>query len=341
MTDADRGTLYDAHCAGLQHDHYDLPDDAVYLAVVREQMYGISAVVDENVRELSPPTDLFEEFKRRADEIGHNDAWEAVDFEQQFREHLYVDADAQAGLDRVGRLLDAGRDVVLVCYENTDEKRCHREVLADVLREGYSGRGLVVAEFDADTLGDGVEARCYHCEREGVVDVSPAVRGYDRLACEECLAAGRLDDYALGFDPDRDDVDDRRRGERDAGDHDDEHELATDGDGRPIDNGELEASDGGDSTDSDGSPSDVPSSSRFRGHTPPGWDAEYTVTAAYLTTTTSDSATDRECAATGGAIDATVGHVGVTLRRETDHYRPDIRTVYVRDAATLREWFDE
>ena len=131
-----RGTLYDAHAAGLQHDNYpEIPDDATYFAVVRNQMYGISAVTDEWVPELAPH-DLLDDFKEAADELGHNEAWEAVDFEARFRAYLRESEAAQASLDRVRALLDVGEDVVLVCYENTDDKRCHREILVDVLTEG-------------------------------------------------------------------------------------------------------------------------------------------------------------------------------------------------------------
>lgn len=41
------------------------------------------------------------------------------------REHLDESDDARDALDRLQGLLRDGRDVALVCYENTDEKRCH------------------------------------------------------------------------------------------------------------------------------------------------------------------------------------------------------------------------
>jgi uncharacterized protein YeaO (DUF488 family) len=64
----------------------------------------------------------------------HNAAFEETDFAARYREHLRSGAAADAAADLRSRLAD-GEDIVLVCYENTDDKRCHRTTLADVLTD--------------------------------------------------------------------------------------------------------------------------------------------------------------------------------------------------------------
>lgn len=89
----------------------------------------------------SAPADFLEEFQRReesfkidgmCEEGAHNAAWEELDFEERYRDHLTSD-EAQAAMDDLVSLLQAGEDVALVCYENTDQKRCHRTILREEL----------------------------------------------------------------------------------------------------------------------------------------------------------------------------------------------------------------
>jgi uncharacterized protein YeaO (DUF488 family) len=133
-TGADTGTLHDTYHAALQNDHVEPADDDLVLGVVREQMYGIQKYIDENWSALAPPTELLHEFKDTADEIGHNEAVEAVDFRSRYRGHLTGTAQVMK-VNNIIRELEAGRDVWLVCYENTDDKFCHREVLAENIRD--------------------------------------------------------------------------------------------------------------------------------------------------------------------------------------------------------------
>ena len=138
------GRLTDTYASALQHDLVDLPEDTVRFGVVRQQTRWFAPYVDENLSALGPPTDLFDEFRDRRDELAdeglddaeaHNRAWADVEYDRRYRDHLVESADAQAALDRVRERLSAGDDVVLVCYENTDEKRCHRTLLREYLAE--------------------------------------------------------------------------------------------------------------------------------------------------------------------------------------------------------------
>lgn len=135
--------LDDTYVAALHHDLVDVPPEATLVGVVRRPTGWFRSAVDENSPALGPPENLLDEFKRvhedcktqgMCDEGAHNAAWEDVDFEDRYRAHLADDADAQ---DAVGALLERlreGESLVLVCYENTDQKRCHRTILGDRLR---------------------------------------------------------------------------------------------------------------------------------------------------------------------------------------------------------------
>lgn len=139
------GSLTDTYVAALQHDLVDVPAETTRVGVVRKPTRWFHGVVDENRPALGPPTALLEDAKDReesfameglCDEEAHNAAWEAVDFEARYREYLETDANARAEIDDLQTLLDDGEDVALVCYENTDQKRCHRTILRDLLTDG-------------------------------------------------------------------------------------------------------------------------------------------------------------------------------------------------------------
>ena len=134
MTEQDGvGTLHDTYHAALQHGHVNPADDDLVLGVVREPMYGIQKYIDENWPALAPTADLLGEFKDAADEMGHNPAVAAVDFRPRYRDSLAGIAQQMKMNDIVG-VLEEGRDVWLVCYENTDEKFCHREILKEEIK---------------------------------------------------------------------------------------------------------------------------------------------------------------------------------------------------------------
>lgn len=135
------GTLTDTYVAAIQHDLVDLPESVRRVGVVRKPTRWFHGVVDENWPTLGPPEDLLDDFQEReerfkrqgmCDEGAHNAAWEELDFAERYRE--YLDShEAQSALEDIRNFLDHGTDVALVCYENTDQKRCHRTILRDVL----------------------------------------------------------------------------------------------------------------------------------------------------------------------------------------------------------------
>ena len=137
------GEIFDTYVAALQHDLTSLPSDARRVGVVRKPTPWFHGVVDENRPALGPSDDLLDEFQTRRDEFGlqgmcdegaHNAAWEELDFAERYRDHLDTD-EARAAISELSDLLDSGTDVALVCYENTDSKRCHRTILRDVLED--------------------------------------------------------------------------------------------------------------------------------------------------------------------------------------------------------------
>lgn len=136
------GTVHDTYVAALQHDIADVPDEAVRVGVVRRPTPWFYAQVDENVPELGPPADLLEEFKDRyehrqeqglGDAEAHNTALEDVDYDARYRSYLDESDEARAAIEDLRNRLESGEDVVLVCYENTEEKRCHRTLLRSEL----------------------------------------------------------------------------------------------------------------------------------------------------------------------------------------------------------------
>jgi uncharacterized protein YeaO (DUF488 family) len=69
------------------------------------------------------------------DAEAHNAAAEAVDYTDRYWAHLEESADASADIEYVRSLLADGETVVLVCFENTDQKRCHRTLLKEHLKK--------------------------------------------------------------------------------------------------------------------------------------------------------------------------------------------------------------
>ncbi|WP_225335091.1 DUF488 domain-containing protein [Halomicrobium urmianum] len=135
------GAVHDTYVAALQHGSAALPEGTRKVGVVRKPTSWFHGVVDENRPELGPPADLLAEFQSReeafkaqgmCDEGAHNATWEVVAFEERYREHLESEA-ARAAVEDLLDLLEAGTDVALVCYENTDQKRCHRTALREHL----------------------------------------------------------------------------------------------------------------------------------------------------------------------------------------------------------------
>ncbi|MFC4541612.1 DUF488 family protein [Halosolutus amylolyticus] len=139
MADA---TLSDTYVAAIQHDRADVAPDATLVGVVRSPTGWFHAAVDENVPELGPPAalldeinDVEEEFKMQGlcEEGAHNAAWDRVDFDDRYREHIDESPDARTAFESLCDRLESGESIALVCFENTDKKRCHRTILRDRL----------------------------------------------------------------------------------------------------------------------------------------------------------------------------------------------------------------
>ncbi|MFB6106257.1 MAG: DUF488 family protein [Halobacteriaceae archaeon] len=137
------GTVTDTYAAALQHDLVDV-GDATLVGVVRRPTRWFSPAVDENHPSLGPPPALLDEFQDLREDFemrglcaegAHNAAWDDLDVETRYREHLQTDAAAREAVDELVDRVRGGEDVALVCFENTEQKRCHRTALLDHLRE--------------------------------------------------------------------------------------------------------------------------------------------------------------------------------------------------------------
>lgn len=130
--------LGDTYAAALQHGLVDLPAEATLVGVVRRPTGWFRAEVDENRPALGPPPELLDEFQERheafkmrgmCDEGAHNAAWDALEFEGRYRTHLDETVEARDAVADLAGRLRSGERLVLVCYENTNRKRCHRTLL--------------------------------------------------------------------------------------------------------------------------------------------------------------------------------------------------------------------
>jgi hypothetical protein len=128
--------LHDTYVAALQHGHVEPDEEALVLGVMRQPMWA-SGFVDRNDRRLAPPQSLLDEFHDRQeyleDEKGqHEITAQNRAFSEILRDKYieYLDGTPAVG-EAIGELLGelAHRDVWLVCFENTEQKRCHRTIL--------------------------------------------------------------------------------------------------------------------------------------------------------------------------------------------------------------------
>lgn len=131
----DQGALFDTYVAAVQHDLVDLPADVTLVGVVRRPTGWFHAVVDENHPVLGPPDALLTELQRRQatyedagedEAVAHESAWRDLDFEERYAEYLETDPDARQAANSLVDRLRGGESLALVCFENTEQKRCHR-----------------------------------------------------------------------------------------------------------------------------------------------------------------------------------------------------------------------
>ena len=141
------GEIRETYHAALQHDLVECPESARLVGVVRRPTSWF-AQIDENRPELGPPPDLLDEVQERkedlklrgmCDEGAHNAAWEETNFADRYRAHLEDSEEARAELKELAGRVETGETVVLVCYEGED-KRCHRQILVEVLAKRVQNR---------------------------------------------------------------------------------------------------------------------------------------------------------------------------------------------------------
>lgn len=132
------GSIHDTYVAALQHDIAEVPEDTVKLGVVRRPTPWFYAHVDENIPTLGPPEDLLDAFQERYEELqeegmddadAHNAALGDISYDDRYLSYLDSSEEAEAALDDLRNRLAKREDIVLVCYENTEHKRCHRTLL--------------------------------------------------------------------------------------------------------------------------------------------------------------------------------------------------------------------
>lgn len=122
------------YVAAIQNDLVDL-EGATAVGVVRKPTPWFYGAVDLNKPALGPPVDLLDEFKDRHEDLkmrglcdkeAHNTAWKETNLEKRYLDYLEDSGEAQEATDVVVNLLEQHEDVYLVCYENTENKKCHR-----------------------------------------------------------------------------------------------------------------------------------------------------------------------------------------------------------------------
>lgn len=130
--------LGDTYVAAIQHELVDLPKEATLVGVARQPTGWFRSAVDENYPSLGPPPELLDEFTQRhedfklqgmCDEGAHNAAWDELGFDDQYLTHIEETTTAQETISALVHRLEAGEELVLVCFENTNQKRCHRTLL--------------------------------------------------------------------------------------------------------------------------------------------------------------------------------------------------------------------
>ncbi|WP_435335113.1 DUF488 domain-containing protein [Haloarchaeobius sp. TZWWS8] len=138
----DQGAVRDTYVAALQHDLFEVRPGETLIGAVRRPTRWFSGAVDENLPALGPPADLLDETKSAEEDLkmqglcaegAHNAAWDRTEFESRYRTHLQESDAAREAVDSLVRRLADGEFIVLVCYENTAKKRCHRTILREEL----------------------------------------------------------------------------------------------------------------------------------------------------------------------------------------------------------------
>lgn len=152
----------DTYVAELDREGGDVPSAARLVGVAASPSRRLHALVDEVRPALAPPPALRDDHADvaasfRIDGLcesgAHNAAWDRVDFDDRYREHLASDPEARESVDSLCTTLNSGADVVLVGPERSGELRSHRTVLREVLAERAGDVGSGAGDDRVDDTG--------------------------------------------------------------------------------------------------------------------------------------------------------------------------------------------
>jgi len=129
---ADR--VYTTNHVALRKNEVVPPDSAFIIGVVTKTHNDLGRYVDDNYQTLAPPLALRGELYERAHTVGHNQAWEDVDFKPRYEAYLTRSAPQDELEDLITRVID-GQQVWLVGYHDREKKRCHRHLLKSKICE--------------------------------------------------------------------------------------------------------------------------------------------------------------------------------------------------------------
>lgn len=117
---------------------YEQKHDEQFIGTVRKPTDDLLATVKKNDTRLAPPAGLFEEWirtKNRLQESGrsygtaHNEAFNRVNYESRYREHLDKNGEA---INEYVTQIRGGNKIVLVCYCNPG-LHCHRKIAKECI----------------------------------------------------------------------------------------------------------------------------------------------------------------------------------------------------------------
>jgi uncharacterized protein YeaO (DUF488 family) len=103
-----------------------------YIGIVNRPTDDFERVCDELDQRLAPPDGLFYQWLHERDELGHDAAFESIEYADRFERYCRTDSDASDALDDLARRIDHGESIALVCF-CSDDNHCHGDVIASLL----------------------------------------------------------------------------------------------------------------------------------------------------------------------------------------------------------------
>lgn len=127
-----------------QQSLFDFSDDSQHTAttiavVSKPNDTGILEHTDEYMPHLGMPRSVLDDFQKLRAQMNemsatqeHNKAYEKLDLDRQYREHLRSHQGAQLAMKEIVNRLRDGEDITLVCFEK-EPKKCHRHILMEFI----------------------------------------------------------------------------------------------------------------------------------------------------------------------------------------------------------------